>query len=355
VHRKELDKLKIALGGVYESPLFEGVNSFQKEREELLKASSETFGTLTVQSQIKDMEKALESISMQNTFNTKDDYLEYATPILDEIKNHDYVQLQKSLKVDAYEKYMKDDISQAFKSLNIVDDSLRKLNEASVIDLERYTSSLGKTFEDLSHNENLLESSQNLLSISEEINKDKFKYDMNKLHSRKLPQHVPPSHKLPNMPNYGKEIIESLEIQKESLSIIVCRMTEQNEISQKQVDLNKLSSKQQIKALEKQIEQNKVSTEQQNNDTKKMIKITVFIAFISILIAIVTAVFSIKKADEIYDKENKSSKQQHSELLSLIDTIKNKDLDNKLIEILTAILKTMEKKNSKLKSKDVKK
>ena len=354
MHRKELDKLKIALGGVYESSLFEGVNRFEKEREELLKASVDTFETLTVQSHIQDMEKALGSVSMQNTFNTKDDYWDYASPILDEIKNHDYDELQKSLKVDT-EKYMKNDITQAFKSLNIVDDSLKKLNEASAIDLEKYSSSLGKAFEDLSHNENLLESSQNLLSISEEINKDKFKYDMNKLHSRKLPQYVPPSHKLPNMPNYGKEIIESLEIQKESLSIIVCRMTEQNEISQKQVNLNKLSSKQQIEALEKQIKQNKVSTEQQNNDTKKMIKITVFIAFISILIAMLTAVFSIKKADEIYDKENKSSKQQHSELLSQIDTIKNKDLDNKQIEILTAILKTMEKKNSKLKSKDVKK
>ena len=343
IYSKELDKLTMSLGEVYELPLFKTMSSFEKEREKLLKSNIDTFTSKEIQSTLKNMEIALGSSSMQDVFNREEDYLKYTTPILDEIHKNDYEKLQKSLEVDIYEKYMKDDIAHTFKSLNIVDDTLNRINETSEIDLKKYASSFNQSFEDLTDNKNFLESSQSLLDISGEINKDKFKYDMKKL-NREIPQYTPPL-KLPNPTNYGKKIIESFKIQKGSLDMISNHMETQNQISKEQIDINKLLSNKQIKALDEQIKQNKVSAEQQNKDTKMMMYITIFIALVSIAIAIWTGVSSIIKADELYDKGNISSNQQHEELLNRLDSLKNEDTSKEQIKILKAMLATMEKNN----------
>jgi hypothetical protein len=345
MYKKELDKLKTSLGEVYDTSLFQTMNSFEKDREELLKASIDTFTSSTIQSAIKDMESVLGTPSMLDLFNNKDDYLNYTTPILDGMHNHNYEELQKALGVESYEKYIKDDISHTFKSLGIVDDTLQRINETSAIDLEKYTASFTKAFDDLTNNKNLLASSQSLLGMSEEINQDKFKYDM----KREIPQYIS-SPKLPNIPNYGKKIIEAHGIQNSSLERIVSHMEIQNKISEEQGKVNKLASDEQIKALAEQVKQNKVSSEQQNKDTNKMIYISIFIAILGFGVAIWTNIVSTNKANEIYEKENISSNQQHKELLNRLDGLKSGETSKEQIKILKAMLATMER-NSQTKGK----
>ena len=210
-------------------------------------------------------------------------------------------------------------------------------------------------------NKNLLHTTKDLLSFTENINKDKFKYDMEQLNKTE-PIHEIKHPRLPDYPNYGKMITNSLVLvvnQLEKNNSLLKEQIECNNLASKNIiDENKKTADEQIKLLKEQIDKSDASFEKQLEDsresmtlTRKSMKWTICIAVVSIAIAIGSTIWSLNKTEEIYIKENDSGDKQHNELKEILENNSNKDLifEDKQLKVLNQILESI--KENKLSEK----
>jgi len=210
----------------------------------------------------------------------------------------------------------------------------------------------------------LLHVTKDLLSFTENINKDKFKYDMDQLNKIE-PIHEFKHQRLLDYPNYGKIITDSLVLvvnHLEDNNSLLKEQIENNNLASKNIiDENKKTADEQIQLLKEQIDKSDASFEKQLEDsrksmtlTRKSMKWTIGIAVVSIAIAIGSTIWSVNKTEEIYDKENNSSDIQHNELKEILENNSNKNLifEDKQLKVLNQILEAI-KENETIKDKKI--
>jgi len=197
----------------------------------------------------------------------------------------------------------------AIQSAMNVDKSILELAKNQQEEAKKYANLYSKTVEDIVASQSSLKSTKSLLSLAESIDKEQFKIDMGELSYR---EHI--SHPLPEIRNYTQEMLDVLEVQKETLHKIVVHSDKQNNFLKQQVILTEESSK------------------EQGKNNRIAIYITLFVAVISIAVSVYSMNLSIKKSEEIYQKENNSSTLQNSIVNSKLENIKQNTNNKKLIK-----------------------
>lgn len=185
-----------------------------------------------------------------------------------------------------------------------IERSIIELAEKKQEEAEKYASLYIKNVEDFMATKASLASTQSLLSLAESVNRDNFQSDISEL-SIQQPKFDPSENTLPNIRNYAQEMLESLNVQRETLIKIVSHTEEQNDILKQQISLTQESS---IK---------------QGKDNRRAIYITLIVAVVSIVVSIYSADLSVKKAEEIYQKENISTTKQNTTINQSLDTLKH--------------------------------
>lgn len=241
--------------------------------------------------------------------------------------------------------------NQSFESL---ESSMNKILEKDIPNKDKYFDTYSQIAENLSSSNDLSINTQKILSLTENLNKEQFKYDMDRL--------IIEQPKLYNTTNYGQIITDSLKQQRDSLVLVVTHLEENNSLLKKQIKDHNITSKEiieenkklateQIKLLENQVINSEKSFTQQLSDSKKTLYITIGIAVVSIAIAIGSTIWSVNKTEEIYIKENVSGDNQHNQLKEILENNSNKDLifEDKQLKVLNQILESI--KENKLSEK----
>lgn len=184
-----------------------------------------------------------------------------------------------------------------------IERSILELADKKKEEAEKYASQYSQNVKDFMASQASLASTQSLLSLAESINKDNFQNDLHEL-SHKQPKFDYIEHTVPNVRNYAQEMLESLDVQRETLIKIVSHTEEQNDILKQQISLTQESS---IK---------------QGKDNRIAIYITLSVAFISIFVSLYSVNLSVKKSEEIFQKENTSTTKQNIIVNQSLEDIK---------------------------------
>jgi len=268
------------------------------------------------------------------------------------------IELYKPL--SSVEKQKQKEIELLKKSFSSAESSISDILTNEISNRDSYIDRYSEMARDID-NKNLLHATKDLLSFTENINKDKFKYDMEQLNKIE-PIYEIKHPRLQDFPNYVKTITDSLVL-------VVNHLEKNNSLLKEQIECNNLASKniidenkktadEQIQLLKEQIDKSDSSFEKQLEDsresmtlTRKSMKWTIGIAVVSIAIAIGSTIWSVNKTEEIYIKENDSGDNQHNELKKILENNSNKDLifEDKQLKVLNQILESI--KENKLSEK----
>ncbi|CAA6820482.1 MAG: Unknown protein [uncultured Sulfurovum sp.] len=329
----EWEKLQLKLNGAYDMLHLDSLKTFEDDRKKLIGTSLESYYSDSIQEKIKEMKKELSSSGMQNLFDTHDNYLKYSQPILDAIKNDNLQSLQDKLEYSTYESYLKADVSPAMKALKYVEESIGALKNTSYLDVDKYASSLDSVLALNSiKKDNLLSQAKELTTSVKKIETDMFQDKMDMLNQRRveIPKMIEPI-KIPENPMIGqnKQIIELLDTQSEILVSIGKYISSQNE---------KLDTQNEI--IKEEIKDNKSSARQAFWTAIGSIGVAVFATFLASWITY-----------DVYTKTDNSDNKNQKILLEYMDKTSVKESSEKQVEILNAILKSMDKGNNSLKRK----
>lgn len=279
-----------------------------------------------------------------------------------------FTELDKSMHEPLYsvEKQKQEQIELLKKSFNSAKSSISDIFSSEIPNSNSYIDRYSDMVKDIKDDKNLSYATKDLLSFTENINKDKFKYDMDQLNKIE-PIHEFQHQKLQDFPNYGKMITDSLKNQRDSLVLVVNHLEEHNSLLKEQIENDNLASKSiieenkktantQIELLKQQIDKSDKSFAEQLKDSRKQMRWTIAIAVVSIVTAIGSTIWSLNKSEEIYYKEDNSSNLQHKELIEILenDNSKNLILEDKQLNVLNKILQSLNEKKI-IKDKNISK
>lgn len=271
------------------------------------------------------------------------------------------------------EKQIKKEMDLLSKSIKNVQNSIQ---DGLLEDIQdKYIDRYSDIAQNLSEKKEFLETSIDLTSLGKEINNEIYKYKMDDINHREKLFHDFEHAKPIEFRNYAHEMLEEFKIQNEKLSTVIEHLKTQNESLdiqikqdkassekqiyklQEQIESNNLASKniidenketanQQIQLLKEQIDKSDVSFAKQLKDSRKSMKWTIGIAVVSIAIAIGSTIWSANKTEEIYNKENISSDEQHKEIKEILKNNSNKNLNSeeKQLKVLNQIFESMNNK-----------
>lgn len=263
-----------------------------------------------------------------------------------------FTELYKSMHEPLFsvEKQKQQEIELLKKSFSSAKSSISDILSSEMPNSNSYIDRYFDMARDIIDDKNLSHATKDLLSFTENINKDKFKYDMDQLN--KIEHiHEFKHQRLQDFPNYGKIITDSLVLVVNHLEKNNLLLKEQieydNLASKKIIDENKTTANEQIKLLKEQIERVNDSSKSQGRNNRIAIGITLIVAAVSIYFSFKTTKISADKADEIYEKENKSSDKQHEELKKILENSGNKNLilEDKQLNVLNQIFESIKDKN----------
>lgn len=263
-----------------------------------------------------------------------------------------FTELYKSMHepLSSVEKQKQQEIELLKKSFSSAKSSISDILSSEMPNSNSYIDRYFDMARDIIDDKNLSHATKDLLSFTENINKDKFKYDMDQLN--KIEHiHEFKHQRLQDFPNYGKIITDSLVLVVNHLEKNNLLLKEQieydNLASKKIIDENKTTANEQIKLLKEQIERVNDSSKSQGRNNRIAIGITLIVAAVSIYFSFKTTKISADKADEIYEKENKSSDKQHEELKKILENSGNKNLilEDKQLNVLNQIFESIKDKN----------
>lgn len=285
-----------------------------------------------------------------------------------------FTELYKSMHepLSSVEKQKQEQIELLKKSFSSAKSSISDILSSEIPNSNSYIDRYFDMAKDID-DKNLSHATKDLLSFTENINKDKFKYDMDQLNKIE-PIHEFKYQKLQDFPDYGKMITDSLKNQRDSLVLVVNHLEEHNLLLKEQIENDNLASKniidenkktanEQIKLLKEQIDKSDASFAKQLKDSRVSMRLTrismrwtICIAVVSIAIAIGSTIWSVNKTEEIYDKENNSSDIQHNEVKLILkeNTNKTLNLDIEQLKVLNQILESI-KENKVIKDKNISK
>lgn len=234
----------------------------------------------------------------------------------------DIVKYSANIKLDS-------GIQRAIATAMNIEQSIIELAEKKKDEAEKYAGEYIKNVEAFMASQASLESRQSLLSLAESVNKDNFQSNIYDL-SHKQPK-FDHTDTLPDIRNYAQEMLESLDIQRETLIKIVSHTEEQNDILKQQISLTQESS----------LEQGK--------DNRKAIYITMFVAIISVIISLYSVDLSVKKSEDIFQKENISTTKQNSIVNKNLEKIKQNTNSEKVVKQLQEQFKVLNQNITNIK------
>ncbi len=318
----KLDKLKKEFDKKYQNSSLSELVKLEKEKKTIL----DSVGGLNVsEDAINHLQNTLASSAFKEVFKTANDYAKYTNPLLKEIKQKDYLSLQQQLD-KSISPYIKTEVKRATEALDYVGKTLSELDKSTYHHADKYRSDISSALKEVDINNNLLADAKSLTESMKKIETDMFQDKMDRLNERRLeiPKMMEPINIPENlMIKQNSQMIKLLDTQKETLISIGQYISSQNE---------KLDT--QNKIVEQEIKNNKESAKQ-----------AFWTAIASIVIAILATFGAIFVSYNIYDKEDKSSNIQHTELLQSINKNNKLDLIKKQTEVLNNILKAVEHQN----------
>lgn len=276
----------------------------------------------------------------------------------EEKQKQKFSELYKSIHepLSSVEQQKQEQIELLKKSFNSVKSSMSDISSSEIPNSNSYIGRYDDMAQNLIDAKNLSHATKDLLSFTENINKDKFKYDMEQLNKIE-PIYEFKHQELQDFPNYGKMITDSLKNQRDSVIKIVEHLEEHSAIlkdqiennnlaSQNIIDENKKTANEQIKLLKQQIDKSDKSFAKQLEDSRKQMRWTIAIAVVSIVVAIGSTIWSLNKSEDIYYKEDNSSNLQHKEIKEILENNNNKNLvlEDKQLNVLNQILQSLNEK-----------
>ena len=333
----KLNDLKKSVDNVYTNPMLREIKRLDDDRKKIIESIQRSLPSTDA---INDLKNLLKHSGLPNAFKTIDGYKEYSNPLLDSIANKDYELLQKELQ-NTYTPYLKTSVSQALDAIGYAKKSIAELTGNSYLDVNKYSPSISSALSEMEKAQDLLNPAKLLTASIKQIETDMFQDKMDMLNERRveLPRMME-AIKIPENPmiKQNEIIIASLDVQNETLVSIGKYISSQNE----------------------KLDTQNINIEEEIKENKKSAKKAFWTAIASIFIAIVATVWAIWVSYDVYNKEDKSNNKQHQEVMKLLDNINNKSngdivkASDKQVEVLSAILKAIEKNSSISKINEVK-
>jgi|GEM_PF-1667576 len=308
------------------NPSIKAYKQAEEDRKALIQTSVEKWKEPLLQNKMKEYEKLLKNPAFTMALEKQTSIQDYVSQIVNSFNSKNYEAVKKELEgfqpqLNSVYLAVQSAVEQMQKTLQSpsVQSSLSQLENFGV-----YESGLAKAADSIAKNEDMIKAAQSFNEIGKSIVKDSFQQRMNEHATANLSIMPSRNFEIPKSPlvEHSKRIVEQNDQLIETAKLqndILNDMAEYMRLQNSYTDQSVKELERQNEQIEDQIEQKEYEIESNSEATKH----TLWIAIASIVISIIVSGVSVWATYDVYNRENISGNQDHVELLKTIKESSN--------------------------------